>query len=381
MKKLLYKISAVFLPVLLLGLTGTSYRYYDGSASMLKVFMDKVRSEENYDMAFIGPSTVYSSYIPEIFDRQMGTHSVNLGSAGQLLCDSYFILKDYLNFNSSKIVVLEIEPDYFIGKNLYNRNENNSTIDTLRAIEPSFEKLIYECEMAGRRREVAASFFSYKFHPKMFFRQWYADYYTLEQAKKECNKDIFRPGDRGEMLYLHTNDNGSLGKIESIEYNPDVYVKISFDYIEKIADLCRDRNVRLVLATAGPTDAYVLTRGSWGDDHNMLARLAKRLGAEYYDFTYAKPSLWSRDADTWTDFYHLSCEGAKDFSTVFSAVLMNRNASDGFYQSYDEYLKHTDIANIWIEEGESSFYAKCFYGMDKRPLFQYWGGGKLHFAA
>lgn len=55
---------------------------------------DLYSQEKNIDMLFLGASHTYEFYAPEIFDKEFGINSFNLGSSGQTPKATYYLLTE-----------------------------------------------------------------------------------------------------------------------------------------------------------------------------------------------------------------------------------------------------------------------------------------------
>ena len=161
MNKIVKRLLIIFMPVLVIGFVFTHFNYYYIIVSNLKLAMDDMRKNENYDVAIIGPSTAYSGFIPCIIDKELKVNSINLGTGAQLACDSYFITKEYIEYNKPRFIIFNIEPEYFFGENRYISTKSDTTINTLGTVKPSIDKLKFELRMLLERPQVALDFLTY----------------------------------------------------------------------------------------------------------------------------------------------------------------------------------------------------------------------------
>ena len=60
------------------------------------------------DIVFLGSSHCYRSLIPNLFDSILNTNSFNMGSSSQYPLISYYNLKEILNHQNPKLIILEV---------------------------------------------------------------------------------------------------------------------------------------------------------------------------------------------------------------------------------------------------------------------------------
>lgn len=70
----------------------------------------EIKNYRNLDVVFVGSSTCYETYDTRFF-KENGIHSFNMGSANQTPLNSYFLLKNYYNSLSPKVIVVDVTPD------------------------------------------------------------------------------------------------------------------------------------------------------------------------------------------------------------------------------------------------------------------------------
>lgn len=373
MNKIVKRLLIIFMPVLVIGFVFTHFNYYYIIVSNLKLAMDDMRKNENYDVAIIGPSTAYSGFIPCIIDKELKVNSINLGTGAQLACDSYFITKEYIEYNKPRFIIFNIEPEYFFGENRYISTKSDTTINTLGTVKPSIDKLKFELRMLLERPQVALDFLTYHITFDGFSKAGYDKKYNLAELEK-LNEDVLSVGSKGAMIYKGFQNAGSLGKIE-FKADHRKKVKIGFKYLYEIISLCKDNNIELFLITQGSTDARVLARKNWGYMHDEFAKIAHENNLIYWDFVYAKPELWDRGITNWAEDGNVSITGAQGLSKAVSKLInmKNEDVSKYFYKSYSDYLETVDIANLWLEKTQDGLKANCTYGMDGIPMYKFYG--------
>lgn len=319
MKKFLIKIGCLSFSILLIGMLLLNYSYYFSQASSLKLCMDMMYDESiNYDMALVGPSTVYSGYSTKVLDEKLGTNSIILSTPGMLSCDAYILIEEFLKNNQTKYVVLDVEPDYYMGKDLYNSTESNTTRMVLGTVKPSLSKICFQLAMIVKRPKLFGDFLVCIFNPIRLLPGQYEKYFNWDIVKEMHEQYIL--GNKGEIFCEGTVSDVELQEFK-LHRDLNIRMQIAFDYTEKIAAVCKKNDVKLFLVTQGPTDAYINAYPDWKVFHDTMEEFASGLDVEYWDFAYASPQLWKRDIDNWSDAVHLSKQGAYEFSEALTQII------------------------------------------------------------
>ena len=141
----------VFLLLLTLGAVGiyNVFKWKDTSGAYFSS-MDQMYSlpKNVADVAFFGPSTVYSDFNPAVFWEESGIASFNAGISSQDREASYYFIKEFLKRQSPKVVVLDATlfqiDHYEVQGNIYRntlsmRNSKNFT-DVVNTIVPDNDK-------------------------------------------------------------------------------------------------------------------------------------------------------------------------------------------------------------------------------------------------
>ena len=81
-----------FFLVVVMVLGACSFALYDDS-TYTRLFLHEMYESEPIDLAFIGGSITYKSFVPEIWDEALGLHSFNFGSSAQTPDASYYLLR------------------------------------------------------------------------------------------------------------------------------------------------------------------------------------------------------------------------------------------------------------------------------------------------
>lgn len=293
---LLYGLSFLFLPY---NSTGEGpYKKLNGILSAPRNTIDYIT---------IGDSECSTSISPMELWYKHGYAGYNCGVPGQRLQDTYYMLQQILEKQSPKVVLLET--------NAFYRN-----FDYSNALQDAVDK-------------AAQNLFPiYKYH-----NSWkYFSLGTLESIKKPGHKlprsyqgyqynATTKPYTDGP--YVHKTK-----KVEPIDPQPLMY-------LNKIADLCRERNIQLILYSAPTPLCWTYEK------HNAAAAFARENNLSYVDLNLHTKKLkidWAKD--TRDKGNHMNYFGAKKVTDYMGAYLskhtdLTDRRSQNQYVSWNKTLK------------------------------------------
>ncbi len=119
-------------------------------------------------------------------------------------------------------------------------------------------------------------------------------------------------------------------------------------YLDKIIGLCQRQDIDITLFTSPMPDFRLNCMGNYDQYINNIRSLAKKYGIHYYDFNICNEKYLNlQDDQYYTDYDHLSYEGAILFTDILGYVLFaeiedRQPPSDMFYSSYAEKMKCID---------------------------------------
>lgn len=262
------------------------------------------------DVVFLGDCEVYSTFSPVTLWQTGGIATRVYGSPQQLLWHSEAILREVLRRESPRVVVLGVYGLCYDApqSEAYNRMALDAlplSADKLAAVRASMTE--------------GENFLSYIFPLLRYHGRWsqltWTDVRTLWQAQEAVSYDGYllrreiiaassaRPDHTGAMPPSHAS-----------------FGETAMRYLERIATLCRESGIPLVLVKA-PTDSW---RYPWYDEYEEQIRAwAEDHGVAYYNLLEAFDTI---GLDLTTDSYdggtHLNVWGADKVSAYFAGVLM-----------------------------------------------------------
>ena len=282
-----------------------------------------------HDVIFIGDCEIYDNFSPLELWRTHGITSYVRGSAHQLIWQSYYILKETLRYETPQAVVFNVssmrtsEPD----SEPYNR----LAIDQMRW---SAEKVgIIRASMTEEE-----DFLSYVF-PLLRYHSRYSE------LTGEDLEYLFKAQTNFWNGYqLHTGVEAP-GKLPTRRPLADyTFADVCYEYLEKMADLCAENGVELILVKAPSLYPY------WYDEYDaQIAVFAEGHGLAYYNFVpLAEEIGLDYTTDTYDGGLHLNLSGTVKLCGYFGDILAedhglaDHRSDPEIAAEYNEKLKQYD---------------------------------------
>ena len=284
-----------------------------------------------HDVLFLGDCEAYETFVPAVLWKETGLTSYVRGGPQQLVWHSYYTLADTLRYETPQVVVYNVlalkygEPQ----DEAYNR----MNIDGLR-----LSGIKLDCIRASVTD--GESFASYLFPLLRYHARW-----------SELSGEDFR--------YLFTRDRVALdGYLPKTAVQPmgdpgeppiltDTSLPAhAMEYLVKMADLCRENGIRLILVKA-PTNTW---KYWWYEEWDQqIAAFAKEQDLLYYNLIPEAEKIgidWT--TDTYDGGVHLNASGAEKISAYFGTLLrdvgiahrgdINEDYWSGQYKAFSELL-------------------------------------------
>lgn len=282
------------------------------------------------DYVVLGSSHGLRAFRPEILDEQLGVNSYNLCGSLMTMQGKYQILTMEIDRNPIKTVVLEMA---------------SSSMTRNRETEGP-EGDIY---LLGR-------FSSFAPRMKYFFqsilpKEYSKTYYVFLKRGITCLYKL-RTGSltknntkayKGFAPFIRDYKDITINykkKFNSQSLNTQLYDWNEI-YLNKITDLCKERNIRLILVTTPLSKTTVCRFDNFDVSREYYEKYAKEHDLEFYDFNLLKErnDLFS-DLTSFHDRYHLGNTGSQVFTDYYCTLMKKVDAgediSDHFYGSYKE---------------------------------------------
>lgn len=265
------------------------------------------QTETKHDVIFLGDCEFYETISPVTLWEEYGISSYVRGSPQQLIWQSYYVLLDTLKHETPKVVVFNAM-EMKIGK-VQSEAYTRLTLDGLRDIN-------YRLDAAKLSlKEENESLLSYvfpllRYHSRItdlneddfnyFFQRDLISYngYLMQTTVDPQTEEAFQP--------------------PLFDYSfPD----ICWEYLDKIADLCKENNIQLILFKA-PTISWQYPWYTEWDE--QLVAYAQEKGLLYINgISYADDMGLDMTTDTYDKGVHLNVYGAEKCSRFLGNILRN----------------------------------------------------------
>ena len=292
------------------------------------------RESGNHDVIFIGDCEVYANFTPMEMYREQGITAYVRGSSQQLIWQSYYVLKETLEYETPKVVVLNVNAMRY--SEPVSEAFHRLTIDKMRW---SDEKVgIIRASMMEEETFLSYVFPILRYHSRF----------------DELTKEDFQ-------YFLRTKDNTWNGHLVNqnvlpVESLPTKRVladytfgDICWDYLEQMRQLCEDNGVELILIKAPSVYPY------WYEEYDaQIQEYADKNGLAFYNFLdYVEQIGIDYQLDTYDEGLHLNLSGATKLSKFFANILAREHGipdhrADGELAAeyaeklrlYDEFVKN-----------------------------------------
>ncbi len=289
------------------------------------------RQAGGHDVIFIGDCEVYANFSPMELYREYGITAYVRGTSQQLIWQSYYILKETLEYETPKAIVYNVNAMRY--SEPVSEAYNRLTIDNMRW---SDEKLgIIRASMTEEE-----NFWSYVF-PILRYHS------RFDELTQEDIRYFFRTQDNTFNGYqLHTGV-VPVGTLPTKRVLSDYsFGDICWDYLKKMTELCREKGVELILIKAPSLYPY------WYDQYDaQIQSYAEEQGLAYYDFTGCGEEIGlDFAADTYDGGLHLNLSGTVKLCRYFGQILVSEHGMEdhrndpGIAAVYEEKLRLYDEA-------------------------------------
>lgn len=228
--------------------------------------------KNSIDVLFLGSSEAATGFIPQELYNNYGITSYNLGCEQQNMLVSYYWLKEALRFQKPKAVVLET---LMLFKYRANEPLNSTEACTRKALDymkwsaVKKEAVKEICSIDTSQSESSYYFPNIRFHSR--WTELSEDDFSYAQM---CNHYEMK-GFSTMINRIGENDYMPLFTDETEETTDSVALMES--YVEKIALLCEENDIDLILVKNPATSEKI-------GKYNTTMQLAKRLNIRFYDF-------------------------------------------------------------------------------------------------
>ncbi len=267
------------------------------------------------DMVFLGSSHSYCTFDPLIVDRGLGKNSYQMGMPLQHLDSTYYTLREILNYQSPKDVVLEVywdmlDDDFeltqagYLFQVMKNKELENEYI---KEVFPLSEKVKYNINIFRYQ----ADYFAYR-NTKL--KEKLENNYGLYTPAKAKQKGVEKYSPKG-YIYCDYNmlpdEFDKTNQFKNTDGKKWVASSSQLKYLNKIIELCNKKGIRLKFVTAPVANVSIGYIKNYDYIHNYIEDIANKNGIKYLDYNILNKDGTFFNNDNFRDDAHLNNSGAE----------------------------------------------------------------------
>lgn len=308
-----------------------------GEIDMVHSFYSLER--DTVDVLALGSSHMYYSFQPNLLWEEYGMTSYALGSPSQSFVMSYFLLKEALNYQKPKVVLME---SYYIFSEKPYKSEE--------ILRMAFDGMKY----GEVKKEAVETLF-----PKLSLKEkvsWYIPFFKYHGRWEKLKAYDFhsKPYLRGGKLDTRVYQNKNMGLNVTEREIPD----ICLEYLNKIINLCKENGIELIVYAT----PYATSAAAYEERMGPMLALEKYLEEIGIPFLFLQKSgVAGLDYGTdFCDWAHLNLNGQKKVTSYLGSYLSEHygildHRGDQRYMSYENdyklYIKDVENGNVTEDDG------------------------------
>ncbi|MCM1159734.1 MAG: hypothetical protein NC412_00790 [Roseburia sp.] len=320
----------LILLVLFLFETVVEFVYRPYNRYSLYAIRDLKQCQGKIDTLFLGTSTAYRGFSPDIFDKELGTFSYNAATASQPVDGTLALLKDQAARNPIERVIVGVSQRSLVKEEAYIERKEE-VYDRLFSLKEKASYLIEGCTS-----EEWLNLIFYSTRIEKYFNIGHIKKnltYKLSGAYKENKAPMKTYGGRGflaEDTVYQGKTYETITKMESTWKADDDNEKALIEIME----YCRTNNIELILTLIPVTGAQINSYKDISVIHDYIQRLADEYEAIFWDFNYYIRVKEEFPNSMFKDKKHLNKAGGMYFSRLFAEIYkkyQNGEAIDGYF--------------------------------------------------
>ena len=320
--------------------------YYTETWPTTNTYKDFYKLRKNtVDVLFFGSSHAVCSFNPQLIYDNYGITSYNLGCEQQSLLITYYWLKEALKYQSPKAVVLET---YTFHKytDAYVYNNMNCSEGAVRKPMDSMRlsPLKWEAGMAIEKVDPTQIGLSFPLLNIRYHTRWTG----LGENDYTESSMIDHGGVKGFTVIGGKNPEAVDAIFKDSECNdvePEPMVEIADEYLWKIINLCKEKNIQLIMAN--------IPYGEPKQRYKSTKEYAVSHGIPYYDFNEEKLYHEINYSVSENLYGHPNYLGAEKISMYMGNLLVNeygiQKREDSSYEATRELFQHK-VENINLKD-------------------------------
>ncbi len=284
--------------------------------------------ENSIDILYLGSSHSYCTFDPEIIDNKLGTSGYQLGMPLQHYDSTYYTLREALNYQRPKTVVLELYWDMLddefeltqAGYLFQVMRNKELEKDYIKNVFPLSEKVKYNINIFRYQ----ADYFAYR-NTKL--KEKLENNYGVFTPEKEKQQGIEQYRSKGytycnyNMLEDEFDKTNQFKNFDGLDWEIN---QTQVSYVNKISELCKENNINLICVTAPIANVSMDYIQNYDVVHNAIAKIAEDNGVEYIDFNIVNKEEKLLTNENFRDDAHLNHSGVEIIDNWFADWLKNK---------------------------------------------------------
>lgn len=321
-KHLLWSVS-LFL-VLFFGLQRLLVPKYITSAPEGRLIGEYYTTSGTHQVLFIGDCEVYENYSPITFWENCGITSYIRGGPQQLLWQSYYILEDTLRYETPEVVVLNVMAMKY--DTPQSEPYNRLNLEGLAWSSSKWNGIM--ASMTEEEHIITYILPFFRYHERI-----------LELSLEDFTSFFQTPTLSHNGYVMHTG-------VKPVTVVPTgdflattEYSEISYEYLDKITQLCKKNGISLVLVKAPSIYPYFYEEWDrqmedYSREHNLM----------YLNFLHYVDEIGiDYEEDTYDGGLHLNVYGAEKLSAYLAPILQEQFA-------LEDLRTEGEISSLWEEK-------------------------------
>lgn len=294
-----------------------------------------------YDVVLMGGSHMYGGIDPNVLWHNFGITSFNYATGGQSIDVTYYLLKEVLKNHKDPIVVVDA---YYLARSAEYGDEGytSNALDNMRFSMNKLEAIMNCTPFMDR--------LSYLFPFLKYHYRW--DELNGWDIHYVSNETYYEKG-FGAGTDRYGKDDSTAGQTSQTVSGRVPLPPKSLEYLNKIIDLCKENNLKLILLNT-PSD-YNAEGGSssWVEQQaemfNTVSDIAKKNNIPFINYNDKMDEIGLDFKNDMNNSGHLNIWGAYKVSMNLGNYLkenytLSDHRSDSSYKEWDDDYTHSEAA-------------------------------------
>lgn len=382
MKKLIKKIKTVVACMIFFALfagCGKFFHYIlvDDTTSFTRLTFHEMYEQDNIDVLFVGSSHCYRAFNPEVFDKELGMNTFNVGTSSQELDGSYMIIQEAAKYNDIKHIYLDLYYRMGVRGRRKDREYLTMTYIISDYLKPSLTKTRYILDASSNEHYINSfilarrnwqKFFDADYVHNLIQKKQSEDYKNYTSVYADAVWETEWYAGKGYVENSETVENWQFFSEEG--WNSINLEEYSEDWKEELKDIisfCDKNSISLTLLSVPMPNFTTSAVGNYDEYVEMVENLIADtgVGVDYYDFNLCREEYFPNTSSLFKDVDHLNCYGGEAFSYLLAEFINGEITEDElFYDSFEEKMRNLEPTVFGIsyfddqrENGETS--RKC----------------------